>query len=417
MSKAGWEGEKGPLPASTRGGLPYGRYKAKGIYLADRVSRNRLGRRGVTFAMTSLNVLAVYKELHEMPELGFREYKTAAYLAAKLEQLGYTVRRKVGGTGVIGELKGQELGPTLMLRADMDALPFVIEGQPCNIHACGHDSHSAMVLTAASQLVGRVKRGTLKILFQPAEELLTGALRVIEDGGLEGVDMIMGLHIRPSQDMPCGRISPAVKHASSSVAVVEVIGKSCHGSRPHLGVNAIEAASGIINAVAMLRLDPEVSWSCKPTIISGGGKATNVIPAKAGITFDIRAGNNATMQELQEKLARIVPSVAAAYGAQAKLSYPSGTIPAAELSAAFTEEVAACIKETLGEDKYYPPISSPGGEDFHYYSNKLPRLKAAFIGIGAGAVPGLHDPAMHFDTKVMEDGVAVLVAVALKELG
>lgn len=113
--------------------------------------------------MTTLNVKEIFNDLHQMPELGMQEYKTSAYLADAMEKLGYDVTRNVGGTGVVAIEKGEEEGPVLLLRADMDALPYTIDGKQVAIHACGHDAHSAMLLAAASVLKGKIKRGTLKV--------------------------------------------------------------------------------------------------------------------------------------------------------------------------------------------------------------------------------------------------------------
>ena len=183
--------------------------------------------------MTALNVKEIYHDLHQMPELGLEEYKTSAYLADAMEKLGYDVTRNVGVTGVVAIEKGEEEGPVMLLRADMDALPFVIDSKPVNIHACGHDAHSAMLLAAASVLKGKIKRGTLKILFQPAEETLKGALGIIDAGVLEDVDMALGLHIRPVQDIPFGTLSPVVKHSSSTFVKVILYGRIEHASGPH----------------------------------------------------------------------------------------------------------------------------------------------------------------------------------------
>ncbi|MFR3635838.1 MAG: amidohydrolase, partial [Sutterella sp.] len=148
-----------------------------------------------------LDPIALRRTLHTMPELAFQEVRTSQFVADTLEKLGYEVTRNVGNTtGVIGVVKGAEPGPTLMLRADMDALPFEIDGKPCAIHACGHDAHTAMLLAAASELKDVVKRGTLKVLFQPAEETIEGALAMIKAGAIDDVDMIVGAHIRPVQD-------------------------------------------------------------------------------------------------------------------------------------------------------------------------------------------------------------------------
>ena len=176
--------------------------------------------------MNKLDPRNIYDDLHQIPELGFEEFKTSAYLADKLEAMGYKVTRNIGGTGVIGEIKGSEPGPVMMLRADMDALPFLIDGEKKNIHACGHDAHSAMLLAAASELVGKVKRGTLRILFQQGEETLKGALAVIDAGVIEDVDIALGLHIRPVQDIAYGEMSPAVRHASSTFVNVVINGLS-----------------------------------------------------------------------------------------------------------------------------------------------------------------------------------------------
>ena len=138
----------------------------------------------------ALNVVEIWRDLHKTPELGFEEEKTSAYLAEALEKLGYAVTRGVGKTGVMGVIRGAEPGPVLMLRADMDALPFRNDdGSIEAVHACGHDSHCAMVLAAASELAGRVRRGTLKILFQPGEETLHGALEVLKSGAVDDVDL------------------------------------------------------------------------------------------------------------------------------------------------------------------------------------------------------------------------------------
>lgn len=367
--------------------------------------------------MCILNVKNIFHDLHKIPELGFQEFQTSAYLADALEKLGYKITRNVGGTGVIGEIKGIEKGPVMMLRADMDALPFVIDGDHVNIHACGHDAHCSMVLAAASVLKDKIKRGTLRILFQPAEEILTGALSIIKAGAIEDVDIIFGLHIRPVQDIPLGKISSAVKHASSAFAKIIITGKTAHGSRPHLGVNAIETAAAIITAASAIKIDPTISWSCKPTIMHGGGVASNIIPQKAEIIFDVRSQTNEGMTQLLDKLRQVTKNVAAAYGAEAEFILPSGVLPAAMLDEELTNELAECIKETVGEKNLVKELHSPGGEDFHYYSKMYPNLKSIYMGIGVGAEPGLHDPNMHFNEEELQHGVDILVKMTLKKLG
>ena len=200
----------------------------------------------------ALNVVEIWRDLHKTPELGFEEEKTSAYLAEALEKLGFAVTRGVGKTGVMGVIRGAEPGPVLMLRADMDALPFRNDdGSIEAVHACGHDSHCAMVLAAASELAGRVRRGTLKILFQPGEETLHGALEVLKSGAVDDVDIALGCHVRPIQDIPTGTCAAAVRHTSSTFADIVIHGRTAHASRPHLGVNCAEVAAAVTQAVTM----------------------------------------------------------------------------------------------------------------------------------------------------------------------
>lgn len=367
--------------------------------------------------MAILNVKDIFHDLHQIPEIGFQEFKTSAYLADKLRELGYKVTTNVGGTGVVGVVKGAEPGSVMLLRADMDALPFVINGEHKAIHACGHDAHCSMVLAAASNLKDKIKKGTLKILFQQGEETLKGALAVIDAGVLEDVDIAVGLHIRPVQDLPFGKLSPAVRHASSTFAKVKITGQSCHGSRPHLGVNAVEAAAAVINAASGVRINPVISWSCKATAVNGGGSAYNIIPDHAEITFDVRCQENEGMTELLGKLQKAAENVAAAYGATAEFSLPGGVIPAAVLDKELTAEVAECIKEVVGEENLGEELVNPGGEDFHYFAKTYPKLKSAYFGVGVAAEPGLHDPNMHFNIDGLQAGVEVLEKITLKKLG
>ena len=161
-----------------------------------------------------LNVSQVYHDLHQIPELGFEEKQTSRYIADALKAMGYEVIENVGQTGVVAYERSNQPGPVVMLRADMDALPFVINGEKKVIHACGHDSHCSMLLAAASRLKGQIQKGTLKLLFQPGEETLKGTLSVIEDGVLDDVDMAFGLHVRPKNDIPGGVMAASIEHSA-----------------------------------------------------------------------------------------------------------------------------------------------------------------------------------------------------------
>ncbi len=363
-----------------------------------------------------LDPIQLRRTLHEMPELAFQEQCTSKFVADTLERLGYAVERGVGGTtGVIGTLKTNVPGPVLMLRADMDALPFEIDGKPCAIHACGHDAHTAMVLAAASELKDVVKRGTLKVLFQPAEETIEGALAMIKAGAIDDVDMIVGAHIRPVQDLEPGTCCAAVNHTASTTLSVTIRGRSAHAARPHLGINTIDVGAAVVQAVQSIWLNPVASWSAKCTQFHADQGATNSIPEEARLTFDVRAGTNELMKELLEKMRVAIELTAEAAGATAQLRF--GTqCPAYDYDEALTEEIADVIRTVLGSDKLARPCGG-GGEDFHHYRLAKPGLAAAYFGVGVGAAPGLHAANMDFEEKYLPMGTAVFVQWVKRHLG
>lgn len=366
-------------------------------------------------AHTEFDVVQLRTDLHQMPELGFQEVRTSDYVAKKLEELGLKVIRGIGGTGVVAYIDGEEPGPTVMMRADMDALPYVINGEHVNIHACGHDCHTAMGLTIASQMIGKVKKGRLKMFFQPAEEVLTGAIRCIEDGVLDDVDIAVGAHVRPIQDIPTGTVCPSVNHTSSTFMHVTLKGLTAHASRPHLGHSTVEAAVLATNAVNSIWMDPSKAWSAKVTNINAAAAAANIVPDHGSMVLDVRAQTNPLMKELLEKIENCIVNAAKCVNCEAEVTTPGGVIPAAEYDEGLVEEMRETIVETLGPDKLARPCGG-GGEDFHYFVQKKPGLKAVYIGVGAGATPGLHHPQMTLDAEQLRLGVKVLVAFLTKKL-
>lgn len=363
-----------------------------------------------------LDTVAVWNDLHKTPELGFQEFKTSAYIAAALEKMGYAVTRGIAGTGVLAVKKGTEPGPVMLLRADMDALPFKDEaGTPICLHACGHDGHCAMLLTAAAELFDKVKKGTLKIFFQPAEETLKGAVESYKSGIFDDVEIALGLHIRPVQDLKAGDMCAAVRHTSSSVVCIRIKGRGAHASRPHLGVNCAEAAALVTNAVCAIKLDPTKTWSVKVTGINAMASAHNIIPDHAEVWLDCRAQTNPLMTELQAKLKDAGIYAAKAVGAEAEIDC-QGILPAAEYDDELTAQVAEEIKKVVGKE-HLDKDCGGGGEDFHFYKQMKPELRCAYFGVGVGCEPGLHDRNMHFDPKYLVNGAKILEAMALRYVG
>lgn len=364
-----------------------------------------------------VRVKEIWSKLHTMPEIGFAEFKTSAFLADALKKAGYKTQTGIGGTGVVGLLDSGQPGSTLAIRADMDALAHMVDGKECAIHSCGHDAHSAMVLTVAEHLAARgIRRGRVKIIFQPAEEKLFGALRVIEAGVIDDVDILLGIHLRPGQEAKSGQAVPALYHASSYIVEADIHGLAAHGARPHLGVNVIDAAAAVINAINAIHLDPTVPHSVKTTKMQAGGAALNAIPDKAQMAFDLRCQQNSLMDELIQKVKCAIEAGAASVGAKAVVTVTGG-VPAAEYDSGITELAKEAITACLGADGLLEPVLTPGGEDFHFYIKHKSSLKTGYIGLGCDLTPGLHHPAMQFDQNSLINGVNILLYMTDKLIG
>lgn len=356
-----------------------------------------------------------FNYLHTIPEVGMQEFKTSAYVAAVLDKAGYRVETRVGGaTGVVGVLDSGVPGPVLGLRADMDAL-----GTPEHAaHLCGHDAHMSMLLAAAEEVAdeGLVKKGKLKVLFQPAEETSGGAISMIEGGAVDDVDILIGMHIRPIQECRIGQAAPALFYSSAAHVVIEVTGRQSHGARPYLGISALDAGCLIVQAANALRFDSNIVHNLKATRFLCDAGAMNAIPDKATIVFDLRSQDNDLMDTMMSELRRAAEHAAASVGASIQWTVNNIT-PASILTPEVTDLIAGVIREELGEDALVPPITTAGGEDFFWYPRKRPNLKTGFIGLGADAEPGLHAPDMHFNHDCLSNGVKLHKGAVKKILG
>lgn len=352
------------------------------------------------------DIIQTYFDLHELAEIGWKEVNTSKYLKEKLEKAGFEVIDHVGNTtGLIAILKGDEAGPVFTVRADMDALPFKINEKEVALHACGHDANSTMVLMAALEIarIG-IKRGTLKILFQPAEEVLGGAETMLDSGLLEDVDEMIGIHLRPIHEARLGQATPALCHGSSYMITAKIRGLGAHGARPHLGVNVIDAGANIVNAINAIKLNPTIPYSVKTTKFVAGGAAHNTIPDEAEMVFDLRGQTNSAMEELIQKTKKAIENGAASVGAEVEVVV-NGGVPGADYDEKMVEQARKAIREVLGE--VLDPIITPGGEDFHYYSTKG-NIKTAYIGLGADLEPGLHHADMKFNLDALVYGTKII---------
>lgn len=362
----------------------------------------------------------IYDYLHTIPELGFEEYKTSVFLLEELKKIGFEdkdIISGIGGTGILVTIDSGVEGPVLALRADMDALEFIIDGERKIIHACGHDGHMSMLLAAAAEIKrrGLVKKGKLKILFQPAEEKLFGALKVIESGVLDDVDEMVGMHLRPKQDCRLGKAIPAMYHNASCIMNFSIKGQTAHGSKPHIGVNVADALALCTNAINMIRVNPAIPGSIKVTNVKIPGETYNNIPDNAFIALDLRSESNEEIERLKASAENAVMHAAAAVGATAELTFSNG-VPAAVFDDSMIQLAEETIHDVLGEEGSIGIFKNSGGEDFHYYTQKL-HCKTTYMGLGADAVPGFHNPNVVIDTKALEYGVPIWCRLVEKRLG
>ncbi|MDF2721185.1 MAG: amidohydrolase [Paenibacillus sp.] len=354
-----------------------------------------------------------YRELHELAEVSWREVNTNAYLCRALDRLGVSYETFPDQTGIVAVWDEGIPGPTVGLRADIDALPHEWKGARLTVHSCGHDAHMTVVLHTLSCLkqCGFRPQGRLKLLFQPAEETGDGALSFIRKGVIDDIDYLLSLHVRPIQDMPFGKSSAAIYHGSAVQMRGEIKGVQAHAARPHLGVNVIDALAAVIQAVNAVRMNPLVPSSAKVTQ-AAAGSTINIIPDYASFGIDLRAQTNEAMEELMRGVVRAVQAAGSANGAEVTIA-PTARMVAATPNAEMEAIVGRAIRESLGDEAYSPPVLTSGGEDFHQYALARPGLAMTMVGLGTGLSPGLHHPEMSFNLEALQHGVAIMATAAV----
>ena len=369
------------------------------------------------------------RELHRWPELGYKEERTASYVAGALASLGVQVTTGIAGTGVVGLLESGRPGPTVALRAELDALPIeeatglpFASQNPGVMHACGHDGHMAALLGACAILCRYRDRlaGNVKFIFQPAEEMLGGGEAVCEAGVLKDpdVDAIFALHLWPWLEKGAVGFSQGTMMAAFDEFSVEVIGRSSHGASPHLGVDAIVAAARVVDALQSIvsrEIDPQ-----DPVVVTigkiRGGTATNVVADRVEIAGSVRTFDPATRSRMPERIERIAANVATAHGATIRFAY-NNEYPAlandAQAAARFFGAARAVLGERAARWIDRPSMAS---EDFAFYLQRVPGA-FAFLGIQEGPdTPGLHTPDFRFDESVLVQAAALLAGVAFDYL-
>ncbi|HLA76500.1 MAG TPA: amidohydrolase [Vicinamibacteria bacterium] len=370
-------------------------------------------------------LIALRRELHQRPELAFQEHETAARVESFLRDRGLSVRTGLGGTGVMAQVSGGA-GRTVLLRVDMDGLPIEEEGESPyasrikgRMHACGHDGHVAMGAGAARILAGRRLPGTAKILFQPAEEGEGGAQAVIADGVLEGVDLVVGVHLW--NELPVGTLGVKAGPLMAAVDRLKIVvrGRGGHGGQPQRAADPVVAAAHLVTALQTL-VSREVG-PLEPAVLTigsiHGGHAFNVIPDEVTLTGTIRSFDPELRRSLPERVARIASGVALGLRCQAEVEVRAGNPPV--INDPQVAEIArrAAIR-VVGEDKVVSPQPTMGGEDMAVYFERVP---GCFVFVGsANPARGLaephHSPRFDFDEEALAIGCAFLVEAAFEAL-
>ena len=373
-------------------------------------------------------VIRIRRDLHRIPETAYTEKKTSAYVADYLRREGLEVQTGIATYGVVGLLNTGRPGPTLLLRADMDALP-VTEDTGLSfasthdgvMHACGHDAHVAMVLVAATVL-SRVKdelNGTIKFLFQPAEEGPGGAQPMIDEGVLENpkVDYSIGCHVWP--EIPEGTIG--VRSGPFMAAMdrfdIKIIGRSGHGAMPHLCVDALEVGTQVVSALQ--RISSRHMNPLEPAVVTVGmfhaGTAFNIIPGDAQLTGTTRTFNLDIWNSWAERLENVVRGVCESMGADFEMKFSKGYPPTIN-DDSMAEVVRRCAQKVAGKDKVVEPERSMGGEDMSYF---LQRSKGCFyaLGVGRQEFTPLHNSRFDLNENVLALGVETHCRIALDLLG
>lgn len=364
------------------------------------------------------------RDLHAHPELRFAEHRTAGIVAERLAALGLAVHRGLGGTGVVGTLRGEGRG-AIMLRADMDALPITEASGVAHasrhegrMHACGHDGHVAMLLGAAHVLArGAPPPATVHFVFQPGEEGGAGALRMVEDGLFDQfpVEACFGLHNWPT--LPIGQfgIRDGAIMAAGTRFTITVEGRGGHAAQPHLAVDPIAIGCALVGQAQTLvsrRTDP-VKAAVLSVCMFQAGESDNVLPGRAEIRGTIRTLDSGVMADLQAGLTALVEGVCAAQGATGRVAF-HGAYPVTANSSPEARFAAAAMRDLVGgaavEDPTPPNMTS---EDFGFILERRPGAYG-LIGIAEPGrpCPALHAPTYDFNDAAIPLGVAYWVALA-----
>ena len=362
--------------------------------------------------------------LHSHPELSTKEVNTTRFIKEELEKMGVEVQEFEGITGCVGTIKGDKPGKTVMLRADIDALPITENPgksycslNPGVMHACGHDCHTSMLLGAAKILSAHRDEihGTVKLIFQMAEEIGRKSEEYVKRGALEGVDAIFGMHIWSA--VPAGKVNfeSGERMACSDRFTIKIHGKSSHGSAPHEGKDAIIAGAAAIQALQTIpsRINNPFNALVVTVGIFNGGTKENIIADQAELTGTVRAFNR-----MPEVIKSVVEPVVKGYGCSAEVDYYFGPSPLINDHEDLVQIARGAASKEMGEDALIPLKKMTGAEDFSVYMETVPGV-FGYLGCRneeKGIIAAHHHPAFDVDEDVLYHGTGIYVQFALDYL-
>lgn len=373
-------------------------------------------------------IIAMRRDFHKHPELGTKEIRTTGRIAEELKKDGIDVTTFDDITGCIGTIRGAHPGKTVMLRADIDALPIqeadltrpYASKNPGCMHACGHDSHTAMLLGAAKILAAHREdiHGTVKLIFQMAEEIGTESRHYVEKGCLDGVDAIFGMHIWTPLPSGTINIEDGPRMACSDRFTIKIHGKAAHGSQPQNGCDSILAAAAVVMALQSVVShgnDPQNTFVLT-TGMMNGGTADNIIADETELVGTTRTFNNDFRKTIPELIKHAAETTAAAYGCTAQCTYFFGPDPLVNSRKDLTDIARGAAEKIMGPDAFIHMDPQMGAEDFSVYLRKVPGL-FAFLGCRNPAKKDTasphHSSTFDIDEDVLPNGTAMYVQFAL----
>lgn len=351
-----------------------------------------------------------FDHFHANPEISWKEVETTKKLASILDEMQVSYHSFQDITGLVAEIgQGKEV---IAVRADIDALWQEVNGEMRANHSCGHDANMAMVLGALLQLKDLPLKKRIRFIFQPAEEVGGGAIAMAKKGAVKDASHLFGIHLRPVEELPFGKVTPAIHHGAVLFLQGEIRGIDAHGARPHQGKNAIDVIVAIQQMLKNMYINPFDIFSAKLTKVVVDGGSVNIIPGNGKFSIDVRAQKNNVLKEIQQKIDNGLDLIRKMYDIKITYSWYDQT-PAAEVSEESMRIASKSIVEVLGEEALEKPILTSGSDDFHFYTVSKPELKATMIGIGADLKPGLHHPNMTFNKDALVIGAKVLAKTLL----